>query len=111
MKETFGWERTPGSFQDFFEVALKNPGAASNHLGWAVLGALAWATWTSRNDMVFNHKFCSSALTNIYKTISNFSQWRVLLPDKRKTSWDATLEKLKTTTRGLQLMMARRGVG
>ena len=111
LKDTFGWKHPPESFQDFFEVALKQPGVASNRKGWAILGAMAWATWTSRNDMVFNRKFCSSSLTNIYKTISNLSQWRVLLSEERRADWDTALEKLKLNTRRLQLMMPRRGVG
>ena len=111
IKEALGWDRPPHNFDEFVDVALKNPGAGTNHVGWAILGAFAWATWTTRNDLVFNHKVCSNSLSNLYKTMINLSQWRALLPAKRKGTWDKTLDKLKLETRRLQLMMPKRGVG
>ena len=59
----------PCSFDDFVEIALGRSGAGKNHLGWSVKGALAWSIWTTRNDLVFNHKTCPNVLTNIVKSV------------------------------------------
>ena len=112
IKETFGWDHPPASFDDFVDVALRIPGCGANFRGWAIFGAASWAIWLARNDFVFNNKLVSSPLSNLFSMSSLLNQWSCLLPARRETSWELMLEQVKVKIRSLQLLIApRRGVG
>ena len=111
VRDAFGWEHPPRSFEDFIEVALSKTGSKSNRLCWAIAGALEWSIWTSRHDAVFNRKICSSALSNVFKTISFLTQWTALLPEKLKARWRSMVEKLRMVASKYKVVLARHGIG
>lgn len=82
-------------------MALKSPGTGTNYLGWAMIGAVLWSIWLTRNDYVFNNKLCSSPANLVFKIISLVSQWTALAPVKREKKWTALLDKLKLATKEL----------
>ena len=93
-------------------MALGKSGSKNNRIAWALFGAISWALWITRNDLVFNRKVCSSPLVNLHKVISFFSQWKVLLPEKLKKGRDDLVEKLMLAAKNLQLLsFSRIGVG
>ena len=99
------------SFEEFVETALKTPGNGSNFLGWSIFGAAAWSIWLMPNDYLFNDKITSSLLNNMYKMISLLSQWKCMLPTRRRDRWEKMLEALKINVGSLQLFVrARSGV-
>ena len=106
------WEKPPSNFEEFANMGLGSPGARSNFLGWSLLGAVAWTIWLSRNDFVFNNKLSNSPATNVYKMISLLSQWKLLLPEKRKQDGLQMLEQLRNSSKNLFfLLRPRSGVG
>ena len=112
LKETFGWDHQPVSFDDFVDVALRAPGDGSNFVGWAICGAAAWTIWLASNDYVFNNKLGASSLTNMFSVSSLLNQWKCMSPARRKARWEAMVERVKLTTRKLQLLISpRRGAG
>ena len=112
MAEAFRWRRPPRNFEEFISITLKQPGSGDNGLGWALFGALSWSIWTTRNDLVFNRKTCSSSIAIMYKTIVLLSQWKLLVSAKHKEKWCKMVEKLQMATRTFQaLFQNRKGVG
>lgn len=104
VKEAFGWDRKPNSFDEFLSLAIRNPGVGSNYIGWAIFGALSWLIWLSRNDAVFNKKIIKSPLNMMFKTISFLTQWTCMLPGKREGRWRKMLEKMQLVARRMQLI-------
>ena len=112
IARALNWERPPGNFDEFMGLGLGFPGSRSNFLGWALLGAVAWTIWLSRNDFVFNSKLSNSPATNVYKMLSLLSQWTSLLPEKRKRVWLRMVEQLKNSANNMYfLLKSRSGVG
>ena len=91
-------------------MALRKPGAVGNDVGWAVMSAMAWSIWTTRNDVVFNRKVSTSVFSNIYKCMSFLSQWKALLPAKRKGRWDELTLRLESAAKRFQLLEPRRSL-
>ena len=104
-----GWERPPLSANDFVQVALKRPGSQANYLGWAIVGAVAWSLWLTRNDFVFNKRLCGSPTNITCKIVSFLSQWKLLVPARREDGWASLLERLKTQVSKLHFMARSRG--
>lgn len=89
------------SFEECVEIVLGAPGARSNDLGWAVIGALSWTIWLTRNDLVFNDIVCSSPCNNVFKTIPLLTQWARMAPGKREQGWKLMLDKLNLESKNL----------
>ena len=104
LKSALGWPKPPSNFEDFLSMGLKQSGAKSNYLGWAIFGVLIWTIWLSRNDFVFNNNLSSSPTTNIYKFLSLMSQWTPLLPAKRKKDWLILLDQLKVSAKNMHFL-------
>lgn len=112
VKEAFRWERPPQCFEDFLCVGLNHAGSSSNHIGWAIFGALACAIWLARNDLVFNDKICSSPLNNIFKMFSMLSQSTPLALGKPEAGWKDLIERMEMALKKYHfLLRSRSGVG
>ena len=112
LKETFGWDHPPISFDDCLMMVMKRSGLGSSLMGWAICGAAFWSIWLARNDFVFNNKLCSSPLSNLFSMSSFLTQWKCMLPAKHKDHWEQMVGRLKMKLRSLQLLVyPRSGVG
>ena len=88
LKETFGWDHPPVSFDDCLMMVMKRSGLGSSLMGWAICGAAFWSIWLARNDFGFNNKLCSSPLSNLFSMSSFLTQWKCMLPAKHKDHWE-----------------------
>jgi hypothetical protein len=75
----------------------------------ALLAAVCWTLWTTRNNMVFRDKLVYSPLMLPFQIISYLLQWKPLFKEVETGELELLTRKLKE--RNACLQQSRTGVG
>lgn len=76
-RDAFDWGVIPKNFDDFF-LLINHMNHKMIRAMTALLAAICWVLWTTRNNMIFRSQLVYSPLTLPYQTISHISQWKAL---------------------------------
>lgn len=107
-RDALGWGVIPKSFDEFFMLCSSAPSSCSGVLS-ALLVAVCWSLWITRNNMIFRSKLLHSLLTLPFQISSFLLQWEALYHAKEVEELKKLVEKLKSTT--LTIRDQRAGVG
>lgn len=91
VRDMVNWNENPDSSESFFRLSLRSNinGTKISRKNMLVLyGAIAWALWKIRNDLVFNDIIVSSVNELIFKSIFFVQKWTSLSKKKdRDVLW------------------------
>lgn len=96
-RDALGWGVLPRSFDEFFRLCSNHIHLSSEALS-ALLVAICWSLWITRNNMIFRSKLLYSPLTLPFQIISFLLQWEALCRVKEKDEMKLIAEKLKMAT-------------
>uniref|UniRef100_A0A0D9WQZ6 Uncharacterized protein n=1 Tax=Leersia perrieri TaxID=77586 RepID=A0A0D9WQZ6_9ORYZ len=74
----------------------------------AVLNAVCWQLWCTRNDMIFRDRVLNSPLIVFFHVLALLSQWWVIWKTGDAENFDRGLQKLKEAVEALR---DRNGIG
>lgn len=107
-RDAFGWHSVPNSFEEFFSL-IKHTSLKSFSTYLALLAAISWVLWTTRNDMIFRSRTVYSPLMLPFRIVSYMLQWRGLSHANEAALMEALTEKLKSAVTNVGA--TRAGIG
>lgn len=94
VREGFGFNWNRSSFTDIFSL-LKGCHGQQRRLAWRSFSALAWALWTTLNNLAIEGTIPSHPANYIFKWSIYFQLWRPLGKRKDSEASAAILQKVK----------------
>jgi hypothetical protein len=108
-RDVLGWGRIPFNFDDFFCLAQLRTVFKHMNVKLALLAAVCWTLWITRNNMVFRDKIAYSPLILPFQITSLLMQWRPLFKVAETDELELLTRRLKDCC--AELRNARTGVG
>ena len=93
-RDSFGWHLAPRNFEDLFLLNEMN-NKAKDRVFSALLVAVSWVLWTTRNNMIFRNKIVYSLLILPFQIVSFLLQWKALCRSEEGALMDHIAVKLK----------------
>lgn len=78
-RDVLGWDQIPLNFDDFFLLANLRAVLKQMNIKIALLAAVCWTLWITRNNMVFRDKLIYSPLMLPFQINSFLLQWMPLI--------------------------------
>jgi hypothetical protein len=76
-RDVLSWNTVPSNFEEFFLLINHNSNKNMRALT-ALLAAICWVLWTTRNNMIFRSQLVYSPLMLPFRITSYLLQWKVL---------------------------------
>lgn len=104
------WDSIPNGFEDlFFLLITIGVGFKHNRVKFALLAAICWNLWLTRNNMIFWNKLVYSPLTIPFHIILCLLQWKPL-HHKEEEEMKARLTKMRSIVASLRQPRAQVGI-
>jgi hypothetical protein len=75
VRDVLGWDSIPSSLNDFLTRVVGTLGRACNRVLVFLLAGITWATWKTRNDLVFSNKLLPSPNVLAHKIVGFLQHW------------------------------------
>ena len=98
VRDLFNWEEIPESVESFIRLSSRaniDNTKITQQTMIILLGAISWALWLARNNLVFNNKLPASLFNLTFQSIILIQKWSPLSKMKSRGVLELLVEALK----------------